>query len=618
MSDHFHLKDHYGEIAGFRRRVMIAVLAIMMLLGVLVFRFYDLQVLNHRDYATQSDRNRVQVQAVPPKRGLIFDRDGNLLAENMPSYTLSIVKEKVHDLDETLERLGAIVAVSDQNIEKFRKRLSQRRRPHEPVPLRYKLTEQEIAALAVEEYALPGVEVVAELVRSYPQSKLLAHNLGYVGRINDRELSSFDEEEYQHYSGTHTIGKIGLEHYYERVLLGEVGSEQVEINARGRVLRVLDRVDPIPGEDLTLHLDLDVQKAAYDALGDYRGAVVAMDVHSGGVLAIVSKPSFDPNLFVTGISYKDYNELNNSLDLPLFNRAIQAQYPPGSTVKPMLALGGLYYGVIDGNSRVRDPGFYQLQNQERRFRDWKKGGHGEWVNMHTAIVESCDVFYYDMAFRMGIDRMNPFGEEFGLGNLTGVDISNERKGLWPSREWKREARGLPWFPGDSLNVGIGQGDSLTTPLQLAAMMAMTANRGTYYQPQMVKQIGANPVEPVITHKVDVKDEHWDLAFDAMIDVVHSIKGTARVISRGLDYKIAGKTGTAQVVGIAQDAEYDSESLLERQRDHALFVAFAPADNPKIAVAVIAENGEHGSSAAAPIARAVTDAYMNKYRADSTP
>ena len=612
MSDHHQFKDHYGEIAGFRRRVAMALFAIMVLLGLLAFRFYDLQIIQYMDYSTQSDLNRVQVQPVPPKRGLIFDREGRLLAENIPSYTLSLVKEQVDGLDSTLEKLADVISISDQDIEKFKKRLKQRRRPYEAVPLRYKLSEEEIARLAVIEYEFPGVEVAAELVRSYPYAELLAHNLGYVGRINDRELAAFDEENYRRYSGTHTIGKIGLEHFYETTLLGEVGAEQVEVNARGRVLRVLERNDPAPGRDLTLHLDIELQKVAYEALGDYRGSVVAMDVKNGGVLAIVSKPSFDPNLFVTGISFGDYRALNTSKDLPLFNRAIQAQYPPGSTVKPMLALGGLHNGVITKDSRVRDPGFYQLQNQERKFRDWKKGGHGEWVDIHDAIVESCDVFYYDMAFKMGIDRMHPFGVEFGLGAATGVDISNERSGLWPSRSWKRQARGLPWFPGDSLNVGIGQGDALMTPLQLAAMTAMQANRGTFYKPQMVREISGVEVLPEVTHRLDIEEDHWNQIDKAMVDVVHSIKGTARIISKNLSYKIAGKTGTAQVVGIAQDEEYDSEKLLERQRDHALFVAYAPAESPEIAVAVIAENGEHGSSAAAPIARAVTDAYVEKY------
>ncbi len=609
MAEPQHLKDHHREARIFTHRVILSVMVGLGLFGVLIARFYNLQVMHHSDYVTRSDRNRVHVLPIPPTRGLIYDRNGVLLADNRPSYTLSLIKERVTDLETTIEILRDLVPISDGELEKFRKRLRQRRRPFEAVPLRYRLTEAEIARLAVNEYRLQGVEVEAQLVRHYPYKQLFAHNVGYVGRINERELTAFDENQYRQYSGTHTIGKIGLEKQYEQQLLGEVGNQNVETNARGRVLRVLERTDPEPGKNLTLYLDSYLQRVAYEALGDRRGAVVALEIATGGVMTMISTPSYDPNLFVTGISFKDYRALSQSLDLPLLNRTLQGQYPAASTIKPVLGLAALHSKVIDNNYKVRDPGYYQLKGDERFYRDWKAGGHGARVDLKQAIVESCDTFFYDVAFRMGIDVMSPFGAQFGLGNRTGVDVPSERKGLWPSREWKKRARGLPWFPGDSLNVGIGQGDVLVTPIQLAVMTATLASRGTRIRPRLVKAIGDKPQLPEIVQRVEVVPEHWDYIFDSMEQVVHGRRGTAQRIRRGATYHMAGKTGTAQVVGIAQDAEYESESLAEHQRDHALFVGFAPVESPKIAVAIIVENAEHGSSAAAPIARKIFDAYL---------
>jgi len=635
MSEPQHLKDHYRDARIFTHRVLVAVVAIIGLLGVLLGRFYNLQVVNHQDYVTQSDRNRVHVQPIPPNRGLIYDRNGILLANNRPSYTLSLIKERVDDLEQTLRIIEGLVDVSADNLSGFHKRMKQRRRPFEAVPLKYRLTEEDIARIAVNEYRLPGVEVEAQLVRDYPFGKLLAHAVGYVGRINDRELKGFDEEQDRRYSGTYTTGKIGLEKFYEDKLLGEVGYQYVETNARGQVLRVLERIDPKPGADLTLHLDVALQKVAMEALGEKRGSVVAIEVATGGVLSMASTPSYDPNLFVTGISYKDYNALNQSLDLPLFNRAIQGQYPPGSTLKPMLGLGALNADVIDARYKVRDPGYYQLEGDDRLYRDWKRKGHATHVNLHKAVVQSCDTYFYDLAFRMGIDRIHDFGRNFGLGQRTGIDIPSERRGIWPSREWKKRSRRAPWFPGDSLNVGLGQGFVLATPLQLATMSATLASRGHFRRPQFVRQVSSQPLaasdtegsleletlnalvetsvaqapENVAAGFVEVSDQHWNSIYKAMEDVVHSPRGTAQSIRRGLKYRMAGKTGTAQVVGIAQGEEYDSAALAERQRDHALFVAFAPVDNPQIAVAVIVDNGEK-SSTSAKIARKVIDYYLD--------
>lgn len=611
MSEHLRFKDHYNEARIFFRRAIIAAGLIVCLLILLIVRLYTLQVVQHETYVTQSDRNRVQVRPLPPTRGLIYDRHGELLAENRPSYTLSVVKERVASMDSTLRLLGELITISDDDIADFHKRLKRpkrRRRPYEPIPLRYLLDEVEIAKIAVNEYRLEGVVVEAQLVRYYPQKELFAHNVGYVGRINERELKSLSPEEYQLYNGTDSIGKIGLEKQYESTLLGQVGYQQVETNARGRVLRVLERNDPVPGGNLHLYLDAQLQRQAINALGARRGAVVAIEVATGGVLAMASTPSYDPNLFVTGISYKNYKALNESLDLPLFNRAIQGGYPPGSTLKPMLALGGLEAKVIDEHYSVRDPGFYRLEGEERRYRDWKKRGHGSRISLMQAVAQSCDVYYYDLAFRMGIDRMHTFGAGFGLGQRTGIDIPSERSGLWPSRQWKRQARGLPWFPGDSLNMGIGQGFVLTTPLQLASMTATLAARGERRQPRLVHSVGEQALEVNPMNAVVASEKNWDLVMAAMEEVVHGQRGTARTIARKAPFRMGGKTGTAQVVGIAQDAEYDSEALAERQRDHALFVGYAPADNPQIAVAAIVENGEKSSSASR-IARQLFDQYL---------
>lgn len=608
-NDLHRLKDIKTEARLIGSRISVAFVGVLLLFGILIFRFYHLQIVNYEAYVTRAESNRIQVQPVPPNRGLIFDRNGVLLAENRPSYTLSIVKERTPDLEKTLAAVATLIDVGEDDLANFRKALSQRRRPYESVPLRYHLTEEEIARIAVNEYALEGVEVEAQLVRYYPYGELFAHTIGYVGRISERELTNFDDQMYRRYSGTHSIGKIGVEKYYEEELLGEVGSQHVEVNAHGRVLRTLERIDPVPGKDIYLNLDIEVQKAAAEAMAGRRGAVVAIEVATGGLLALVSTPSFDPNLFVTGISVQNYRELNESPDLPLLNRTIQGQYPPGSTLKPMLGLGGLESRVITPQWRIRDPGFYILENSERRYRDWKKYGHGNQVDLHQAIVESCDTYFYDLSVRMGVDRMHPLGAAFGLGSRTGIDIPSERAGNWPSRMWKKAVRGLPWFPGDSLNMSIGQGDVLATPLQLAVMTAGLATRGIIHEPRVVERVGNEKVLAPAEVRYEAREENWDSVAQAMEAVVHSARGTAKVINRGVTYRIAGKTGTAQVIGIAQDQEYDRDKIHERNRDHALFIAYAPVEKPEVAVAIVIENGEHGSSAAAPVARQVFDTWF---------
>ncbi|MGH1471741.1 MAG: penicillin-binding protein 2 [Cellvibrionaceae bacterium] len=635
MAEPLQLKDHYNETRIFIHRLWCVILFVLILIGVLVFRYYNLQITHHQNYATQSDRNRIHVQPIPPTRGLIYDRNGQLLAENQPSYTLTVIKERVDDLDRTLDLLASIISISENDLERFQKNLAKRRRPFEAIPLRFKLNEDEIAKLAVNKYRLEGVEVEAQLVRHYPYGELFAHSIGYVGRINDVELSQFSEEQVKAYEGTYSIGKIGIEKQYENTLLGNVGYQNVETNARGRVLKELERSDPTPGEDLHLFLDAEVQKAAQEALGDNRGAVVAIDVRNGGVIAIASTPSFDPNLFVTGISVKDYNRLRNSKDIPLFDRPLQGQYPPGSTLKPMLGLGGLHTGFLEPSRTIVDYGFYKLPGQARRYRDHIAWGHGKKVDLRQAIIESCNTFYYDLAYRMGIDNIYAFGSQFGLGKKTGIDLPSERRGNWPSREWKRDARGLAWYPGDSLNVGVGQGFVLTTPLQLAVMASTMAMRGELRAPRIVSdiipprllevksalqvaaeesslhRISNNVVEAHFPmSKLEVKEEHWDYVHSAMEQVIHGKKGTARRISHGIGYRMAGKTGTAQVISMGQDEKYDAEALKERQRDQALFIGFAPVENPQIAIAVLVENSGHGGEQSAPVARVVLDAYFD--------
>jgi penicillin-binding protein 2 len=599
------IKDPHKEKAIFFNRLMIIVLLLLTAFSGLTYRYYSLQITNYQSYQTQSERNRVQLRPVPPVRGLIFDRNGVLLAENRPSYQLAIVRERVDDLATTLAQLKVLLDLSDEQIEGFHKN-SKGRRPFQSIALKLQLNEQDIALMAVNRHKFAGVEVEAVAKRFYPKGELFAHVSGYVGRINQAEAGRIDK---LNYAGTNYIGKSGLEKYYEDILHGEVGYENVETNARGRVLRVLERVEPKPGSDLILNLDWKVQEAAAKALEGQRGAVVAVDPKTGAVIALVSTPSFDPNLFVNGISNTDYDRLNKSLDLPLFNRALQGQYPPGSTIKPIIGLAGLEYNLMEPSTIVKDPGWFQLPNDERRFRDWKKRGHGNNVDLHLAIEQSCDVYFYHLANKMGIDRMHDFSEKFGLGVRTGIDLFNEKTGILPSSKWKRRTKNQVWFPGETLNVGIGQGYMLTTPLQLAVAAAAIASKGLKHTPQILKSIsGEVPIKRVGERFNLVKESNWDLIFDAMEAVVHAPRGTAHSKSKNMQYKAAGKTGTSQVIGIAQDEEYDITKISKHNWDHGLYIGFAPLEDPVIAVAVIVENGD-GSSAAVPIARKVTDAYL---------
>lgn len=594
----------------FVQRIIVASFFIVLFMLVIISRYFDLQINQYQDFVTQADNNRVHMRPAAPARGIIYDRNGEILADNRSISTLTIIRERTEDLDTLIARIGTLIDLSESDIKSFYKQLK-RRRPFEQTPLKFNLTEREQAILAVNEHQLSGIKVSARLARFYPKKDLFTHVIGYVGRINENEQDAIDSVRY---SGTDSIGKIGLEKHYEDVLLGNVGQEQVETNARGRVMRLLDRVDPVPGDDVTLHIDSQLQQVAHDAFANQQGSLVALDIKTGGVLAMVSAPSYDPNAFVSGISQKSYNALIHSVAKPLFNRAIKGQYPPGSTVKPLFGLISLRHGDITPSTVIDDPGYFILEGVERPWRDHNadKGGHGTGVDLAEAIIESCDVFFYQMGLKTGIEKLHEGGIEFGLGVPTGIDLQGELGGIMPSREWKKRYRGASWFDGDTVNMSIGQGFMLATPMQLAVMTARIASKGKIIQPRLVKSIGGADIPaPMMDAKDEIDPTIWTYIHKAMGDVVHSTMGTAKSISRGLTYTMAGKTGTAQVVSIGADEDYDKSKLKKSQWDHALFVAFAPLENPQIAISVIVENGEHGSSTAAPIARRVIDAYLSE-------
>lgn len=607
------LKDHFHETQIFNQRVVIAAVIMFILLILLLIRLVYLQISNEEHYSTLSDNNRVSIRPIAPTRGLIFDRNGVLLAQNLPSFTLEIVPEHVEDLNKTLEHLTQLINISKEDLKRFHKNRRKKRR-FEGVPLRFRLNDEEVAKISVQQNQLEGVEIKAQLSRHYPQGKLAVHAVGYVSRINENELRKLNAS---NYSATTHIGKVGIERTYEDILHGQVGFQHVETNAQGRVLRVLDRTLPISGKNIFLNLDSKIQAIAEQNLEGNNGALVAIDPDNGAVLAMASMPVYDPNLFVHGISSLNYNALSQSPERPLFNRALRGQYPPGSTIKPFIGLAGLELNELQSHDELNCSGYYLLKNDEtqRKYRDWKKEGHKH-TDLNKAITESCDVFFYDLALTLGIDNMSTYLAYFGVGQKTGIDLRGELSGLNPSRQWKRRNRNLPWFPGETLITGIGQGFMLTTPLQLASITATISKMGQRFKPRMVYAIQNEQNSPLIKTKVEPltavpihNKSNWQTVLSAMKNVVHGLHGTARGINRNLKYIAAGKTGTAQVFGIAQDAEYKKEEIAKKLQDHALFVGFAPYKKPRIAVALIVENGGHGGSAAAPIVRKVMDQYL---------
>ena len=618
------IKDHHSERRLFIARVILTSVFAIVLLGLVIARLVQLQVFDYEHFAARSQGNRIRIEAVPPIRGLVFDRQGRILADNLPAYQLELIPEQVEDLDDTLNRLARKNLIEAADIPRFLE-LSRSGLHFKPVTLNLRLSDEQIALFAIQRPRFPGVDFRPRLVRHYPDGEAIAHIVGYVAAMSTRDLEKVD---LSRYAGTTQAGKTGVESSYESRLHGDSGYRHIVTNARGRHVQAESRdlqetlpadARPTPGANLFLSIDLELQKLATDLLADRRGAVVAIDPWSGELLALVSAPAFDPNLFAVGMSTSQYSALQQDPDQPLFNRAVQGMYPPGSTIKPMLALAALDTGATNLERKTVCHGFFMLPNTTHRYRDWKPQGHGE-VNIHDALEQSCDVYFYEISNDIGIDRMHDYLDRFGLGSETGIDVSGERPGLVPSTEWKRNAfrnrSDQRWYLGETVIASIGQGYMLATPLQLATATAALATRGIRYQPRIVAA-WEDPLsgERTLTPRVRLDDveldnvSFWDDVINSMNKVMQGARGTARAVGTGAPYRMAGKSGTAQVFSVGQDEEYDEEEVEERLKDHALFIAFAPVENPRIAVAVIVENGSSGSGVAAPIAKAIMDSYL---------
>ena len=601
------LKDHDTEKRLVNKRLIACAALVLAISCALVGRMYFLQVTEFDYNSTVSENNRVHVLPIPPERGFIYDRNGVLLADNQPSFNMTLTRERAGDAANVLDSVISILHLPAEERAVFAKAMKQARHPFEPSTLLYDLTEEQIALLAVNQYRLPGIDVEAQFVRHYPQGNHFAHSVGYVGRINEKETKQLDPTQYR---GTQSIGKTGIERFYEPELHGKVGFEEVETNAQGRVMRVLRHTDAVPGKNIVLSLDIKLQAAAEEALGDRRGSIIAIDPKTGEVLAMVSKPSFDPNLFVTGISSRDYSGLRDSIDKPLFNRALRGLYAPGSTIKPEVAIAGLDSGVISASTRVFDPGYFQLPNVDHKYRNWNHSGDG-WVDLNAAIMRSNDTYFYDLASKLGIDRLHDYLSMFGVGQKVSLDMFEESSGLMPSREWKRSTRRQAWYPGETVILGIGQGYMQVTPLQLAQATALIANKGVWNRPHLARTIdGAPPVDEHPMPNIVLHDpKEWEQVNHAMQLVMHDARGIARASATGAQYRIAGKSGTAQVVAIKQGERYNRLKTAERNRDNALFVGFAPAEDPQIVISVMIENGEAGGRVAGPVVRKVMDAWL---------
>jgi penicillin-binding protein 2 len=616
MKAHNQIKDHWREQRLFTRRVIACAIIALVLTGTVITRLVILQFVNADYYAAQSQGNRIRVQPLPPTRGLIYDRNNNILAENTPSFQLEITPEQVPDMEDTLIRLENAGLIEPDDMQRINSRIASKRR-FDSIPILQRMSDQDVARFAVLRPYFPGVEIRARLTRHYPYGNVAAHALGYVSGISAADQRELNPAAY---AGTSYIGKVSIERSYEAELLGGVGHQDVLVNVHGRMMQILNTELSVPGQDLILSLDVDAQLVAEEALQGRRGAVVAIDPSNGEILVFASSPSFDPNDFIAGLSRDDFRAMQSDINQPLFNRALRGKYPPGSTIKPMLALAGLKANIIDADKSRMCRGYFTLPGLTHRYRDWKPGGHGM-IDLHNAIAQSCDTYFYELANDIGIETISTALMEFGMGSVTGIDISPESSGLVPSRAWKRRNFSNPedqiWFPGETVITGIGQGYLLTTPLQLAHITATIAARGIRYRPSLVRGI-RDPVtgtvavrQPRTLAAVQAQPEYWDLIIDAMEGVMSDPKGTARLAGMSAPWRIAGKSGTAQVFSIGQDETYNVEELAERMRDHALFIAFAPIDNPRIAVAVIVENGGSGSGVAAPIARKVLDTYLDE-------
>ncbi|NEX63869.1 penicillin-binding protein 2 [Noviherbaspirillum galbum] len=608
-------KNTERELHFFRLRLSAAAIFVFICFSLLLARFIWLQVYKHADYQAQAEDNRISVVPVVPNRGLIVDRNGVVLARNFSAYTLEITPSKVRtSLDQVIDELATLIDIQPKDRKRFRKLLEESKN-FESVPIRTRLTDEEVARFTAQRYRFPGVEIQARLFRQYPLGQVASHVIGYIGRVSQKDAEKIETwDDSANYYGTDYIGKEGLEKSYEKHLHGTTGYEEVEVSAGGRAVRTLSRTPATPGNNLILSVDIELQKIIEEAFGDRRGALVAIEPSTGDILAYVSMPTFDPNLFVEGIDAQSWDELNNSPDRPLVNRPISGSYPPGSTYKPFMALAALELGKRTPNQAISDPGYFWFGNH--KFRDDKEGGHGS-VDMYRSIVHSCDTYYYMLANDLGVDTMHDFMKPFGFGQITGIDLENERKGLLPSTSWKRNAYKRPeqrkWYAGETISLGIGQGYNNFTPLQIAHAVANLANNGVVMKPHLVKIIeNGGTKEKTVTvpkesYRIPLKQENIDFIKNAMAGVVR--EGTSARVFAKAEYTSAGKTGTAQVVGIKKNEKYDAKKTAERHRDHSLYTAFAPADNPKIAIAIVVENGGFGAEAAAPIVRKALDYYL---------
>ncbi|HYC42336.1 MAG TPA: penicillin-binding protein 2 [Noviherbaspirillum sp.] len=615
-------KNTEQELHFFRLRLSVVAVFVFICFGLLFARFVWLQVFKHSDYMSQAEENRISVVPVVPNRGLILDRNGVVLARNFSAYTLEITPSKIADtLDGVIEELSTVVDIQPKDRRRFR-RLLEEAKNFESVPIRTRLTDEEVARFTAQRYRFPGVEIQARLFRQYPHGETASHVVGYIGRISQKDAKRIEEmEDAANYAGTDYIGKEGLEKKYESILHGRTGYEEVEVTAGGRAVRTLSRTAATPGQNLILSIDIELQKIIEEAFGDRRGALVAIEPSTGDILAYVSKPTYDPNLFVDGIDAQSWDELNTSIDRPLLNRPLIGTYPPGSTFKPYMALAALETGKRTPNQAIADPGFFWFGSH--RFRDDKVGGHGM-VDMYKSIVVSCNTYYYMLANDLGVDTIHDFMKPFGFGQITGIDLENERTGVLPSTTWKRNAYKKPehkkWYAGETVSVGIGQGYNAYTPLQLAHAMANLANDGVVMRPHLVKTIEDGVTKeqtltvPKESYRIPLKQENLNFVKNAMAGVVK--EGTSSRAFAKAEYVSAGKTGTAQAIGLGRNEKYDAKKMPERHRDHSLYISFAPVDKPRIALAVIVENGGFGAAAAAPIARLALDYYLLGKRPES--
>lgn len=619
MQSRSELRNYQHEQHDFRVRLSVLALLVFICFSVLVGRFYFLQVKKFTYYQTLAENNRISLVPIVPNRGLILDKNGVILAHNFFVYTLEITPSKIENakdpksLENTIQEISKLVEVSTLDRKQFNKFRTQSHN-FESVPIRTHLNEVEAARFAVNRYRFPGVEIRSRLFRHYPQGKLGAHMVGYIGRINDKDLISLEKNgDLSNYKGSDHIGKSGIEQFYEKQLHGVTGFQQVEIDADGHAVRVLSSTPPIPGNNIVLSVDSKLQSIAEEAFADKRGALVAINPKNGEVLAFVSQPNFDPNLFVDGIDSENWRLLNESLDKPLIDRTLRGVYPPGSTFKPFVALAGLEAGKRLPPFSISDPGYFTLPGVSHQYRDWKPGGHGS-VDMRRAITVSCDTFFYGLAMELGITNLTNFVRHFGFGQKTNIDIKGEVGGLLPTPEWKMRRFKQPWYGGETVIIGIGQGYTLVTPLQLAQATAILANKGVAMRPRLVTSITdvktgvIHPNPEVIQDKITLVESNLQIVKEGMVGVTQP-GGTAAAMAAGAEYAIAAKTGTAQVIGMRKGEKYNASTIDERHRDHALFIAYAPADDPKIAIALIVENGGHGGSAGGPIARKVMDYYL---------